>query len=432
MRNTITDSVMIGETLAVFQDSKWTIFGWWVLMAATGGALGGIAFSPRLLSPWWLLPIYLTAVVVIRKALWKLVQRVFPQNVAMEVMTMFFATFVLACLTPGISLLASRKIVMVPVIVIASLATGLLHTVFRVVFVRDALAWAYAAASCAPIATIAGWLLFRPEIAANMTFAAGLGAVVGLVYMLLTAILLALMWDPSASHAAFATATLDKEGEVETALELHEQAIAMRPEDPKLYAARADTYIKIGDVERARADIAHALTLDAKCAEARILRADLMAEEGELDGAIAEYDQLVHHKWGYQPAYLGRARAYSAKGDYDRALADYEDARKLGEDAALTFAHRAETYYRMGDYDRAIAECDRTLETQTMTPIAWAMALLTRGKSYAAKGEDQLAANDFTVVLESPYNPTLLKQAEDALQAIESRAQQTSPTDSEP
>lgn len=243
---------------------------------------------------------------------------------------------------------------------------------------------------------------------------------------------MALMWDPSATQSAFATVTLDKEGQVEAALELHEQAIALRPEDPKLYAARAETYIKIGDVDRARADIENALTLDPKCAEARLLRADLMSEEGDLDGAIAEYDQLVHHKWGYHPAYLGRARAYSAKGDYDHALADYEEARKLAEDAVLVFAHRAATYYQMGDYERAIAECNQTLGTQTMTPIAWAMALVTRGKSYAAKGEDQLAANDFLFVLERPYNPTLLKAAEDGLRAIESKAQQTSSPDLQP
>lgn len=432
MNNFTTERVLLGETLAVFQDSKWTIYGWWLLMSVTGGALGGIAFSPWLTHPWWRLPIYLAVVVVIRRALWKLAKRVFPENVAVEVTTMFFATFILACLAPGISLLTSRNIIVVPVIVIGSFITGLLHTAFRLVFVRDALAWFYAAASCATIATLIDWLILRTQTHPNLTLAAVLGASIGVIYMVLTTLLLERMWDPGAAQSAFATATLDKEGEVEVALELHDHAIAAKPKDPKLYAARADTYIKLGDVERARADITQALSLDEKCAEARLLRADLLAEEGDLDGAIAEYDQLVNHKWGYQPAYLGRARAYSAKGDYERALADYEDSRKIADDAALTFAYRAQTYFQMGDYDRAIADCERTLGMETMTPIAWIMALVTRGKSYAVKGEDQLAANDFLAVLESPSHPTLLKEAEDGLQALESKVQQISAADSAP
>ena len=403
--NAATDAVMIRETLAVCQDSKWTLFGWWLLMAATGGALGGIAFSPRLTSPWWLLPIYLAAVVVIRRVLWKLAKRVFPESVAIEVATMFFATFILACLTPGIHLLTSRKIVVVPVIVFGSLVTGLMHVCFRFIFVRSPLAWAYAAALCATIATLIGWLLFRPEAAADMTFAAGLGVMIGIVYLLLTTALMILMWDPSASHSSYATATLDKEGEFETALELHDQAIAMTPEDPKLYAARADTYIKLGDVESARVDITHALSLDEKCVEARLLRADLMTEEGDLDGAIAEYDQLVDHKWGYQPAYLSRARAYSAKGNYERALADYDQSRKIADDAALTFAHRARTYFQMGDYDRAISDCDQTLSRETMTPIAWIMAPRDPRKKLCRQRRGPACSRRFRGCARNPFPP---------------------------
>jgi tetratricopeptide (TPR) repeat protein len=285
----------------------------------------------------------------------------------------------------------------------------------------------YAAASCATIAALVGWFFLRNYMVEPLSVvsAAVVGAIVGAVYTLLTTLLLQLMWDPSATQSFFGTATVDKEGEFEQALEFHARAIALKPNNPKLYAARADTYIKQGDLDSARADINHALSVDPKCAQARLLRAVLMADEGDLDGAIAQYDQLVNYKWGYQDAYLQRARAYSQKGDYDRAFADYELAGKLGEDPALPFAHRAETYYQMGDYEGAIAECELTISTQTMTPIAWTMALLTRGKCYAAKGDDELAASDFLQVLEGFSAPNLIKEAEDGLSKLKNRAQES-------
>jgi tetratricopeptide (TPR) repeat protein len=427
MRNIVTRGVFIYENLAVFEDSKWTIYAWWLMLGTVGSALGGVLFSPRMASPWWILPAYLAAVAVVKKSFVKVAQRVFPSDFWWQVTSIFLTTFLLACIPPGVSLLTSNSILAVLMIVASSLVVGFLHTAFRVVFTRDHIAWVYAAAPCATVAAFTGWFVLRSEYVdtANLVSAAIAGAIVGAVYTLLTTLLLQLMWDPSATQSFLGTAAVDKDGEFEQALEFHARAIALKPNNPKLYATRADTYIKQGDLVSAWADISHALSLDPKCAEARLLRAVLMADEGNLDGAIAEYDQLVNHKWGYQDAYLHRARAYSQKGDYDRALADYELASKLGEDAALTFAHRAETYYQMGDYDRAIADCGLTMSTKTMTPIAWTMALLTRGKCYAAKGDDELASRDFVQVLEGFSAPNLIKEAEDGLSKLKHKTQES-------
>ena len=417
---------MFEESLAVFQDSKWTVYFCWLLLGITGGLSGGLFFSPQLTSPWWVLPAYITGVLALNKAFAMIVRRIFPPDFWWQVTPMFLATLLLACLTPGISLLTTRSIIVVPAVLVGSFVIGLVHSIFRVVFVRDMLAWVYAATACALITAIIGWLLFRPE--SSLSSAAVVGAIVGFVYPVLTTLILELMWDISRSQSNFGTILADKGGDFEEALDLHEQAIALEPNNPKLYAARADVYIKQDELNRARADIAHALTLDPKCAEARLLRAVLMADEGDLDGAIAEYDQIVDYGWFYQDAYIHRARAYSLKGDYDRALADYDMASKVGEDAVLTFAHRAETYFQMGDYDRAIGECDMILSKQTFTPIAWTMARLTRGKSYAAKGEDDLAEANFLEALRSePSNSKLIKEAEDGLRALESKAQHDSP-----
>ena len=157
-----------------------------------------------------------------------------------------------------------------------------------------------------------------------------------------------------------------------------------------------------------------------------MLRANLLVEAGDLDRAIAEYNQLVNYKWGFYPAYLNRARAYSLRGDFDRAFADYHRSAKLGDDAALTLANRADTYYRMGNYDQAITDCDQTMSLTTLTPIAWVMALITRGKCHLAKGERELAASDFREALNRTSNAPLLKEAEEGLRTIQIEAHESS------
>ena len=426
LTNAVDHGVHFQEAFAVFQDSRWTIYGWWLLLSICGGALGGIAFHPELTSPWWRLPVYVTGAVLLRKLFITIARRVFPKDFRWQITSMFLMSFLLACLLPAISALTSRTIVIVPVVVIGSLLIGYTHSIFRTVFVRDLLAWVYAAAPLATIAALIGWLLFRTETLtpASVIHAAFAGAIVGLVYVLLTTLLMELMWDASTAQSSFGTATLDQVGEIEEALALHEQAIALKPDDPKLYAARAEVYLKIGDVDHAKNDIAHALTLDPECAEARLQRAILIAGEGQLDEAIAEYDQLVDYKWAYHPAYFNRARAYGLKGDYDRALADYDHAIKFSDEPTLAHAYRADTYYKIGDYDRAIADCGRAMARTTSTPLAWTMAFVVRGKCYAARGEDELAADDFLMALESPSTPELLKETEDGLRALERKTQE--------
>jgi hypothetical protein len=141
MRNIVTRDVYFHENLAVFQDSKWTIYAWWLMLGTVGSAFGGILFSPRMASPWWILPAYLAGVAFVKKAFVKVAQRVFPSDFWWQVTSIFLTTFLLACIPPGISLLTSRSIFAVPLIVASSFAVGFLHTAFRVVFVRDHIPW---------------------------------------------------------------------------------------------------------------------------------------------------------------------------------------------------------------------------------------------------------------------------------------------------
>jgi Zn-dependent protease with chaperone function len=149
-----------------------------------------------------------------------------------------------------------------------------------------------------------------------------------------------------------------------------------------------------------------------------VLQANLLLEAGDVDAAIAAYDAVVNYKSDFHPAYLNRARARLAKGDFDRALADSDRAAQLVDDVALASATRAEILYRKGDYGAALTSAERTLTLKTVTPIAYAMALLTRGKCYASQDKHELALEDFKTALNWTSNPAITKEVEEAALAL--------------
>lgn len=418
--NIVKKRVFVQETVVVFEESKRTIYAWWLVQGTVAGAFGAISFSPQLASPWWLVIAFLLAVFVLKTASVKVAQRLFDGDMWWQVTNNFLPSFLLAAEVAAVSRLTSRIVIALPLVVALSFVTGLFHTTLRIVHVRELFIWMWRAAPLATLAALAGWLLLYTKTLSLSTAgsAAAAGAVVGFLYAFLTTALLALMWDVSGSQSKSGTAYVDKHNEFEEALKLHAAAIAANPKDPRVYVERALVHIRRGDLDQAQADSDRALALDPKCREAQSVRAIIMSEQGDEDAAISEFHKLVDCKLGYQVGYLYRGRAYFKKGDYDCALYDYKHSLRLAEDAALTRVNRAETYYRMGDYDSAIADCDATLSAKTMICTVWTMALVVRGKCHAAKDEHDLAGSDFHAVLESTADATLLKEAAEGIHPL--------------
>jgi tetratricopeptide (TPR) repeat protein len=418
--NLVSQRTYAQEFAYLYEHSRWTIYASWLVLGTAGGAFAGFMFSPLLDSPWWLLPAYVAAVYVLKRATTKLAEWFFAPDFWWQVTSTFLATFLLTCLACVVWLLTLSIWIGLPILIVVSFVIGLLHNLFRVVFVRNQFAWWYSAPLCATLATIPGWLLLSANALtrANPFSTAIAGAAIGFLYPLLATILLRLMWDVSAANSKLATIYVDKDEDFHEALVLHRHAIALKPDEPKLYAARAGTYLWQREIDRAKADIEHALALDPECPEARVLRAALIAEAGNLDQAIVEYDEILKYRPSFYLAYLNRARAYSQKGDFGRALDDYARAAPLGDDPAMALAYRADTYYRMGNYDDALADCNQVIENQTMTCVAYAMVLITRGKCYLAKGETKQGVYAIWSGLGRTNLPVLVREGEDALRAV--------------
>lgn len=418
--NIVKKRVFVQETVKVFEESKWTIYVWWVVQGAVAGAFGAITFSPQLASPWWLLTAYLLAVFVIKRASMKLAQRLFAGDTWWLVTNIFLPSFLLAAVAAAVSRLTSWIVIALPLVVVLSFVIGMFHTTLRIAHVREFITWVWRAAPLGTVAALTGWLFLYTKTLTLSTAssAAAAGAIVGFLYAFLTTALLALMWDVSGSQSKTGTAYVDKHDEFEEGLKLHAAAIAANPKDSRVYVERALVHIRRGDLDQAQSDAERALALDPRSREAQAVRAIILSEQGEVDAAISEFHKLVDCKLGYQVGYLYRGRAYSRKGDYDCALYDYKHSLRLAEDAALTLVNRAETYYQMGDYDLAIADCDAAVSAKTMMCSVWTMAFVVRGKCYAAKGEYKLAKSDFEDVFNNSTDATLVKEAAAGLHAL--------------
>ena len=419
------------EALTVFLESKGTLYAWWVCLGTLAGALGTIAFTPELNTRWWILPIYPALVFGIKRGLMFVARQVFPGESWWLATNVFLPAFLLAALAPAVSALTSWRIVAIPFVIVIGFFIGLLHSAFRLVFVRAYFAWVWSGAALGAVTAVAGWLLLRTFGPLTLVTAAVIGAAIGLLYIMLTTLLLEYVWDAASSLAQQGILAVDKYGEFVQGLSYMDYALTLEPDNAKLYAARAEVYFKQGDLERAHADVKHALGLDGGNPEARVMRANLLVEAGELDRAIATYDEVIADKANFYPAYLHRARAHSLKGNFDRAWDDCDQAARLAEDDALVQVTYAGINYRMGNYDAAMEACDRTLTTKTVTPVAWAMALVIRGKCQVIQGNDVLAAANFNSVLSRSFDWAVIREAEEALRALPTTPEENAATQHE-
>src|SRR5215216_6036064 len=125
--NPVRVQVFGQEALAVFLESKWTVYGWWVMLGTIAGTLGATAFSPELESPWWVLPVYFAVVFGIKRGFMLLARRVFPGDSWWQVTNVFLPAFLIACLPPATVVWTSRTIVALPVVAFAGFVIAFQH-----------------------------------------------------------------------------------------------------------------------------------------------------------------------------------------------------------------------------------------------------------------------------------------------------------------
>ena len=183
--------------------------------------------------------------------------------------------------------------------------------------------------------------------------------------------------------------------DLDEAIVLFTQVLAVRPSSVDTYNSRALAYLDrggAGDVDLAVADLTTAAEIDPKDAATYLNRAVAYMERGsgrDVDHAIANLTKAMTLRAGYAPAYVNRAGAYvqrNGPGDLDRAFGDLERALQIEPDLAQAYLTRGNAYLvrgGAGNLDLAKQDFERAIELAHDSPSAY----YNRGLVHSALGD---------------------------------------------
>jgi TolB-like protein/class 3 adenylate cyclase/lipoprotein NlpI len=180
---------------------------------------------------------------------------------------------------------------------------------------------------------------------------------------------------------------------VKLALQLFERAVAADPEFALGHAGIAEAYIhlgKIGEIPgddaaaRAGPEVARALELDPRLAEAYVTRAILLNDfEWNWPGAEADYRRAISLQPNNAVAHHWFARHQAQLGNFDEALKLIETAQTLDPVAPMVRVTRAKILLVARRYSEALAPCNEALELEPQ----FASAFSVLGQARAQQGD---------------------------------------------
>ncbi len=153
----------------------------------------------------------------------------------------------------------------------------------------------------------------------------------------------AIALDPSRAEPYYKRANAHKDlGRNEAAIASYEQAIERRPDYAHAYCNRGVVLQVLGRVEAALSSYAHAIALDPADFMAHYNRALLMQDSSRWEEAIADYNRAIALNPQFADALYNRSMAQLFLGDLEAGWQGYEwrwiNASRLGIGEARTFA----------------------------------------------------------------------------------------------
>lgn len=214
------------------------------------------------------------------------------------------------------------------------------------------------------------------------------------------------------------------------AIELGEEIIALRPNDPAsllglaaVYKARGISYYALGDYERAIGDHTSAIELELSQAVFYYERGKCYHALGDFDRAVAEAARAIELDANQADFYYERGRAYHGLQDYHKAIADYGRAIQRDATKAYYFYQRAVSYewrsvgfYNRSDADFALTDFGAAVRLDPFNH----RYIYSRGLGYRKKGDHRQAARDFEAAAQLlPTNPEYWFQLGISLNSLE-------------
>jgi len=123
---------------------------------------------------------------------------------------------------------------------------------------------------------------------------------------------------------------LYQEGDLTGASEAFTKAIALRPEDSKVYLNRGIVYVKMENYDRAINDLSRAISLNPGFIEALIHRGLAYLKKKNFGYAINDCDYALSLDPNLAEAYYTRGMAFRGEGLSDKAKSDFKKSCELG------------------------------------------------------------------------------------------------------
>ena len=148
------------------------------------------------------------------------------------------------------------------------------------------------------------------------------------------------------------------------------------------YVLRGVQWSDKGDYDKAIADHATALKLDAKTRHAHYYRGTAWSNKGEFDRAIADFDAAIKLRTDDPVLFHARAIELTIKGEYARAIADFDKALQLDAKAEGVHFARGRTLFYQSEFARAASDLETAFGAQPNTYTAlWLFLARKRGGS---------------------------------------------------
>ena len=152
------------------------------------------------------------------------------------------------------------------------------------------------------------------------------------------------------------------------AAESYSVAISLRPNNPKYYYARGNTFSKMGEMQRAFFDYSASIRLDAQCAQYYTARGTALRKLGQSAEAIHDYTMALKLDPSNGNNYFNRALVFYETGAVERAIADYTLAAEDERYSFRAYYNRGNCYRKMGCIDDSIADLKRAVDLDPTNP----------------------------------------------------------------
>lgn len=151
------------------------------------------------------------------------------------------------------------------------------------------------------------------------------------------------------------------------------------------YSTRATVFLNLEDTVQAMKDYAQAIALTPEDDRLYNARAQVLYEQGKYDLADNDYKKMISLKEGDVMGYMGIGRNANAQKRYEDAIKQFDYVNKLEPSYSSAYSFRAESYIGLKKYNEAIDDVIKALgidqdnkafyELQTLADSAFAQTV---------------------------------------------------------